>query len=174
MGNLILQALVLCCILSCGSKIPFSPRPIPVKFEANLDVSLAGTVTLTGGTSLELSKLKTKPYILILAGETCETCLEEASALVELFQKEGGIPTNVDLYTVILGGFIEDAESWAQAIGLQWAYGIDPNQDQIFRKYCTGLTPCVLAVDPVLKKYTRFIGSSSFEDWQKETLKWEY
>jgi hypothetical protein len=172
MGNL--SCLVLLLLLSsCGSKIPFVETPALIKVET-LEGVLKGEMKLADGKNLNLDNLREKPYILIIAGETCETCLEEAHHLKEIFTEQGGIPKNVDIYTLVLGGFIEDAEFWAQNIGIQWSYGVDLNQDQIFKSYCTGFTPCVLAVNTKLNTYTRFVGSSSFDDWQKETLTWEY
>ena len=176
MGNLVrlvvfsLSTLIL---MGCGRSIPVAELP-PVKpIEKTKGDVLSGVFTLIDGTTVDLEK-QTLPVVLIFASDTCITCAEETDVLVALFKEKGSHPTNVRMYTVMVGAILEDAEFWKEMFEVTWDVGLDPG-DKLFRQYCPeGKTPCTLAYTPTTKSLVKFVGESSPELLQKETGTWLY
>ena len=161
---------------SCGRYLPVSTRPIIETTQQVKSPGLVGTLQLVATEEeMEIANLPSRPTILMFAADTCSTCRAEAQELVALFAEKQHLPSNINLYTVLLGGFIEDARDWIMDLSISWPVAIDVHQDQMFKQYCPEQqTPCVLIYHPSTNQLNKYIGKSSYLDWQKETGEWIY
>ncbi|MCB0366591.1 MAG: hypothetical protein H6624_05950 [Bdellovibrionaceae bacterium] len=176
MGNLISAlcvSLILIASFACGRSIPVAQLPPTKPVEKVKGDILKGVFTLIGGQKVDL-EAETQPVVLIFASDTCLTCAEETEVLVALFKDKGSLPTNVKLYTILVGAIEEDAVFWREMFEVTWQVGLDPG-DSLFRQYCPeGKTPCTLAYHPDNKSLVKFVGASTPEGLQKETGTWLY
>ncbi|MGB0454463.1 MAG: TlpA family protein disulfide reductase [Bacteriovoracaceae bacterium] len=162
-------------IMSCGRGLPVTERKAFNPVEKTNIETLMGTFSTLDNEKVNLEELDARPTLVIIAAESCITCRKEAQGLVKLFTEQGSLPQNINLYTVVLGGYLDDARAWAKSLKINWTVGVQLEGDSLYENYCNAEgTPCVLAFNPTLKTLTKFVGESSIEDWQKETGKWEF
>lgn len=172
--------LLLCIFLvSCGSRIPLtygeskSNEPPTQTTQAGGGV-LQGQFPLTNGGSVQLEST-TRPTILIFVTYFCISCKEETKELAAFFRQRGGLPKNADLYTILVGGDIEQAKNWQKRFGVEWSMGSDSKTD-LFLRYCSPekLTPCSVTYTPGANTYQKHIGIAGPEVLEKETGPWAH
>lgn len=160
-------------VAGCGQNVPVTKKPVVEEKQKAQAAKFEGKFTAIDNEAIDLSK-SDQPFVLIFASDTCATCTAETRALGKLFNEKGGLPVNVDLYTILIGALVEDAQDWKDYLSVRWTVGIDPG-DQLFRQYCQeALTPCVLVFNHINGKITKFIGESGPEELQKESGEWIY
>jgi hypothetical protein len=163
MGNLkTITTTLFFVMLGCGRSLPIASGPSTNPVDKKMTVFEGEFMDLNGDT-VDFS-LSSRPFVLIFASNTCTVCTKEARQLSKLFRESGGLPTNVDLATVLIGASPEDAHDWIDLHQVTWLVGIDSG-DSLFRKYCPEQkTPCILTYVPETGNLTKFVGGSSPEN----------
>lgn len=134
---------------------------------------LSGQFQSISGTTVDLEADSNFSQILMFVSETCIICRRETEGLVAHLSAIGR-PVNIKFYSLMIGAIPEDAEDWADELGVSWSIGIDGG-DRLFRAYCPELkTPCVLLRNSETKQISKLIGEHSLQKWQSLTGEWRY
>lgn len=159
---------------ACGSDSSPPNRGTDQLMPGESRTLLEGKLQVVSGKSINLAEMPVQSTVLVFASDTCSVCRAEAIAMRNLFLEEGGLPTNINLFTSVIGGFEEDARDWKEALEISWDVTFEEG-DKVFRKLCPELqTPCVVIANPETEKIKRFIGPSSISQWKEESGKWEF
>ncbi len=192
MGNLISLILGLLLLTACakhlpanlekgvppGGTIPRGNGPGPDgpnnDPEGNSRQFIHGSFITSEGQTVVVDELLQKPLVLIFAQDTCLACREESEMLVRNLASSGGAPTNVDLYTVLVGNILEDAQDFKQSLGILWSVGFQTG-DSFFKSYCPSLTvPCVVVQTPAQGLIFQKSGKFEIEELEKYTGSWSH
>ena len=162
-------------LASCGVKREVAQAPEIERFTQLQLREFSGVFQDLSGNNISIQNFS-RPTILIFASETCSVCRKEGRLLAETFKKEGLTqPSNVDFYTIMVGNdFPEDAEFFARSLGIEWAMGVNTN-DEIFIRLCREtVTPCIVTFHPQKQTVYKFIGETEFSQLQEATELWEF
>ncbi len=136
-------------------------------------VPLAGEFLTTDGQKIDLDKVKDKPTIILFAQETCSVCIEEHLEIQTLIEENGLTLENVNLYTVLVGAYPEDAEYWAEGYNFPWPVGYDQNLELFSKYFRLGSTvPTAIVGTPSQGLVYSHIGKTSKTELEKYTGKW--
>ena len=154
MANLICLLIVILGLAECGVNIPVTVKP-PRNTQANPVDSKPESVTLLEGqwvatdhSTIDLTQFRSKATILVFAQDTCSVCRKESLAIRASLADPTAAPNRVNLFTVLVGSPLEDAEDWKGSLKIPWKVGADAKSD-LFRKFCvTPTVPCLLVQLP--------------------------
>ncbi|MCO5142848.1 MAG: peroxiredoxin family protein [Oligoflexia bacterium] len=159
-------------ISSCGLALSEKEKNKKIDGEI-LQTPLTGTFQNIDGGEIDLSSTDGKSQILIFASETCAVCRHEAQNLVSHIAALG-TPTNIKIYTLLVGSYLEDALDWREDLAVTWPVGVELG-DTLFRKYCPeAQTPCVLIKNINSSQPAKIVGESSIERWMSLSGEWSY
>jgi len=172
-AHLFLAVLITASLSACGLILPKQILEQPAKQQALIS-PLQGRVTLLDGTPLDLATENSKIQIVMFVSDGCAVCRQETKDLVTDL-KTRGQPSNVHLYSVLIGATPEDARDWRDELGVDWTTGINPG-DELFREYCRPalLTPCVILKKPTESGTTRLFGKHSVVEWETIAGRWSH
>lgn len=138
---------------------------------------LEGSFLNSKGERVDLSKHSEKPTVLIFAHQFCETCNKETKELSALFEEKGGVPQNINLYTVLIRAYPEDLEDWLFALDVpvQWIYGRDQSLELFFKYFPKGTkTPAMVVHTPTEGIVLQKQGPKSIAEIEELTGPWEF
>lgn len=166
---LILFSMVL---VSCGARLPYllsNPTNNPV----SPDNEIKGKFAVTDGSTIDLSALTDKPAVIIFSQDTCAACGQEADALTkDLGTLSAEVPSEVRVFTILVGGIIEDAIAFKSRHQLPWSVGVDTDAS-LFKSYCTSVTvPCNVVFLPKRGIVLRKSGTSELAELEALTGTW--
>ncbi|HLE09865.1 MAG: hypothetical protein A2504_10895 [Bdellovibrionales bacterium RIFOXYD12_FULL_39_22] len=126
---------------------------------------------LDGGT-IDLADDDKKFSILLFSTDTCETCVEETQAILQALQDRESPPANINLLTILVAVYPEDAIWWRDIHKIPWAIGLD-EQAKLFKLLCAENTvPCIVVNDPAKGIVLRHHGIYSVDKLKEITGKW--
>lgn len=178
MGNLISLVLGLLMLTACAKNLPASLEkgvsPGSNDPEGNSPQFIHGSFVTSEGLTIVLNELLQKPLVLIFAQDTCLACREESEMLVKTLASLGGVPVNIDLYSILVGNILEDAQDFKQSLGIPWSVGFQTG-DSFFKSYCPSLTvPCVVVQTPTQGLIFQKSGKFEIEELEKYTGSWSH
>lgn len=117
--------------------------------------------------------------VIIFASDTCVICAGEHEKLVKFLNILGHVPQNVDLYTVLVGGIVEDAQAFAENFKIPWNVIVQPESveagnDELFRTFCPEQkVPCVIVQTQEKGFVFQKTGEFSIAELEPFTGRWE-
>ncbi len=117
--------------------------------------------------------------VIIFASDTCVICAGEHEKLVKFLNKLGHAPQNVDLYTILVGGIVEDAQAFAENFKLPWSVIVQPETgessgDELFKTFCPEQkVPCVIVQTQEKGFVFQKTGEFSISELEPFTGRWE-
>jgi hypothetical protein len=171
MGYLKLGCVVLAMnLFACGKNLPTeirSPEPNQTKLGY-----LQGDFKTTDNKVINLDGAKSKPVVLIFSTDTCLVCRAETTHLVQRFKSQG-VPKNIELYTILIGVYLEDAQDFKDDLQVSWSVGVQSG-DQLFRSLCPQRkVPCVIVQTPSAGVVYQHEGEVPVEELEKHTGVWQ-
>lgn len=178
MGYLIRMSLILFSTFLLSACTQNLPQVLEQRDNKNVRTdlrNLIGTLQLSTGESLPLEQIN-KNAVLFFVSELCETCIKEVEEMVAHFKKSGGLPLNVELYSVLIGAPREDAAAWKNTHGVTWQVGYDDHEQLLFfRLYFSALvTPSIVIYNYERQRVFAVQSPLSIEQIQQETGPWVY
>jgi peroxiredoxin len=111
--------------------------------------SLSGEFSSLDGQTVNLKDDQGKPTVIFFAQDSCLICSNETKHLISGLANPQEAPANINLYTVLVGAFQEDAQAWFAGHNPPWKVGFDPDLELFFEYFKPGSqTPSVLVFDP--------------------------
>lgn len=112
---------------------------------------MTGVFMSLAGEQENLLQYKDKTTVVFFASDTCQVCAQEAEIFRDEINSRGGIPSNVDLLTIVVGAFAEDAADWKDIYDVPWKVGFQAPEENasLLRQYCPAVqTPCTVVYRP--------------------------
>lgn len=191
MGNISFLVLLLFLFIGCAKKQPtildpgYSPttiKPSPVDSGKDKPIDstnpqaplyFKGEFQSSQGHWIDLQSEVTKPVIIIFSQESCLVCRKEAQVINTYFEKMGHLPTNIQIYTLLVGAYLEDTHNFKEELGISWTVGYQES-DELFRSYCpAGKVPCVIVQTPEAGFVFQKTGEFSIEEIEQITGTWK-
>jgi hypothetical protein len=176
MGNIVRYLfLALCLSLSlsaCGAKVA---KEIGNKKSgtATIPTSLAGFVTLSDGSPLDLSGIS-QSLSLTFGSDSCIICRKEAVDFAAHFARNGGLPKNAEFLTILIGANKDDVLDWKTRLGVTWNVAFEPG-DSLFRRFCPKEeTPCTITFNRTTNQTRSFYREVSVAEVEREIGPWVY
>ncbi len=184
MGNLIKLtfAVLSLLVIGCAKQMPTQLRKPNVPIvnpgngpEGKPKVFFKAKGFTQNGQSINLNR----STVIIFASDTCVICAGEHEKLVKFFKQLGHVPQNVDLYTVLVGGIVEDAHAFAENFKLPWNVIVQPetaeaSSDELFRTFCPEQkVPCVIVQTQEKGFVFQKTGEFSVAELEPFTGRWE-
>lgn len=149
-------------------------KPLELPRETTVEQPvLAGNFKLADGTVNNFAG-NTRPIIIFFVSETCLSCREETEKLAQLFLSSG-LPTKVQVYSILIGSFPEDVESWKESFGslkIDWIVGVDEDLKLFFDYFQQIKTPSILYFNADNKTMKRWQSLLTIDELVKETGPW--
>lgn len=132
-------------LVSCGSKVDYQWGQHVFIEKADI-----GSIQFpdTNGQVVDLKQDPDVPTLIIFGEQFCLTCVKETKAIQNEIKNETGIPIKINLYTVLSGSSIDEAQEWKQIHKVKWTVGYD-EKAELFHQFCPKkVVPCIVVHQP--------------------------
>ena len=127
-------------LIGCAANLPIGLSE--VESGSSIGKKIEGVVRATDGTEIDLGNTDKETVILVFAQDTCITCSEEADEISTRIEELGGLPSNVEIVTFLVGltgeFALDDASDWKQNHNAQWTVVVQEGNKNLFQEYFPG------------------------------------
>lgn len=105
-------------------------------------------LAVSDGTELDLDKDAEVPTVIIFGLEFCMSCIAEVKMIQESIKNPSGIPTKINLYSLLVGVTQSEAHEWKLFHKVRWPVAYE-EKSNLFNRFCPEkVFPCVLINTP--------------------------
>ncbi len=157
---------------ACGSELPRTLKAPLAQSEVGAGEYLEGQFFLSDGTSQDLSALRDRPLVFMLAGEFCSTCIHEVGVFKNALSPSI-LEEQIRFRSVLVGNTESGADEWKNTHSVPWPVGFQDG-DSLFQKWCPErTTPCLIIQTPENGVVLRKTGAVSVTEIEALTGAWK-
>jgi len=154
-------------LVGCGVGQPFVRDKRAPVIVAGRGVYVEGAVQTLAGAAADFPKIGLKPRLIVFSQDTCLACAEETQHMLEEVQRRGGLPSRFEIFTLLIGTALEDAQIWRDDFRIPWPVFVAGSE--FFLNYCRdGLVPCLVYETPISgveRQHTGVLAPSERDVW---------